>query len=257
MFSLPSLNRTLIGALSLSIAGVLPANAMGLFDFDPAPGGAYVSGFGGINFGNDYTFEGVQQPEAGAPGNAGGLASAFVDTSSSRTFGGAVGYQLPFKYWSVFQPRLEVEVANFRQNVESGSFNGGNQTFIGDISGTSILLNNYSDIIFSEDQVIVPYIGGGLGVVFVDANVQYFGAAANAPVFGLVDTDTALYGTIAAGLSFRFSPQLDLYTEARYNRATNVDVDRRFISGGADLFNASVEDNLNNVSVIGGVRFRF
>lgn len=249
-----NIGRKLLSALALSAIAVAPAQA-GLFDFDPAPSGAYVSGFGGISFGTTPLFEGVQDPVAGAPGAAGDPANILLDLGSDRTFGGAIGYQLPFKYWSIFHPRLEIEAASFRQGVDGGSFNGGTQTFSGQVRGTSILLNNYSDIVWREDQVIVPYIGGGIGVVFFEADVVYFGPP-TAP--GLFNEDTALYGTFAAGLSWRFSPSLDLYTEARVSRATNVQLERSFSDvGGQNLFSADVTDSINNVSVIGGVRFRF
>lgn len=257
MMSFVSTFRTGVAALAAVAFMAAPASAGGLFDTDPAPGGFYVSGFGGINFGSDADFEGVQTPDAGVPGVAGANALVDVDFSSSRAFGGAIGVQLPFRYWKYFHPRLELEGGTFRQNVDGGSFNGGTQTFGGHISGTTILLNNYSDIIFSENQTIVPYIGGGIGVVFIDSNITYFPGTASAPTFAVSGDDTALYGTIAAGLSVRFTQKLELYTEARYNRATSVQLERTFVADGSGGFNADVQDSLNSVSVLGGIRFRF
>lgn len=236
------------------------ASAEGIFNLNPAPSGFYVSGFGGGSFLNDPTFTGISDPVAGIPGPtgvAGVPLNVDVDFSNSFTFGGAVGYQLPFSYFGIFYPRLEVEVSYLENDVEGGSFNGGTQTFLGEQEALSIYLNNYSDIKFSPDQRLVPYIGGGLGVAFVDANVPYFPASASGPVFGLVDEDTALAGHVAAGASYELSDGLELYSEGRYFRIQNVNLDRRFIGGGADLFNGNVEDDIDGFTVTGGLRWRF
>jgi len=248
--------RSLIAAaISLSI---LPAaSAQGLFSFDPADGGAYISGYGGINFGRDAEFVGEQNPAAGVPGAAGAPAVADVDFGSGRAFGGALGYRLPFRYWSIFQPRLEIEAGTLRQGVDGGSFNGGNQIFGGNQSSTTILINNYSDLIFSENQVITPYIGGGIGVAFVDSNVVYNPPALTAPNFAVTGDDTVFVGTIAAGLSVRVNDNFDLYTEGRYTRTGNLDLQRTFIAGGANGFSANVEDRLTSLSILGGVRWHF
>jgi len=245
---------SLTGLTSLALAAIAPATA-GVFDTTPAEGRLYVSGYGGINFGQDANFEGVQLPDIGVPGVAGAPALVGVDFGNSRTFGGAVGAQLPFKFFKVFQPRIEVEGSNFRQNVDGGAFNGGTQTFGGNLSGTAIYLNNYSDIILSDNQVLVPYIGGGIGAVFLDSNIQYFPASATTPTFGVTGSDTALATHMAGGLSFRFNNDLELYSEARYTRIYGVDFDRRFVAN--DGFSADVDDRLSNVSVLGGIRFRF
>lgn len=254
LFRISALTASLLGASVLA----LPSQAEGLFSFEKAEGDIYVSGYGGVTFGKDNQFVGLQAPEAGVPGVAGASATVDVDYSADRTFGGAIGAQLPFKYFfGIIQPRIEVEGSTFQQSVSSGSFNGGSQTFLGDLSGTTILFNNYSDFIFSEDQVIVPYLGGGLGVAFINSDIQYFPGTATAPTFGVIAEDTAFAGHFAGGVTFRFSEKFDLYTEARYTRITGVELERRFVAGGADGFNADVSDRIENITVFGGLRFRF
>ncbi|MEL6379147.1 MAG: P44/Msp2 family outer membrane protein [Pseudomonadota bacterium] len=249
-----NLRGAVMAALSLSLVAAPDARA-GVFDTDPAKGGFYISGFGGINFGQDAEFEGIQDPAAGVPGVAGGPALVDVDFGSARTFGGAVGAQLPFKVFGVFHPRIEIEGSSLRQTVESGAFNSGTQSFSGQLSGTALYLNNYSDIKFSENQVLVPYIGGGIGAVFLDSDIQYFPAALSAPNFAVQGEDTALGTHMAGGISFRFNDAFDLYSEARYTRIYNADFDRRFLAN--DGFSATVEDTISTVSVVGGLRFRF
>ena len=236
------------------------ASAGGLFDFDPAPSSVYIAGFGGGSFQNDRTFTGVSDPVAGVPGptgTAGVPLTVDVELSTGYTAGGAIGVQLPFKYWSVFHPRLELEVSYQENNVSGGSFNGGAQTFVGSQDALFVYINNYSDIKFSEDQRFVPYIGGGFGLAFVDSNVGYFPGTASAPTFAVVGDDTAFAGHIAVGATYELTENLELYSEGRFVRINSVNLDRNFVGGGADLFSGQVEDTLNGFTATGGIRFRF
>ncbi len=249
----------LISTFAAGLAGLMlsgNAAAQSLFSTEPAQGSFYISGYGGINFGGDADFSGVQDPVAGVPGAQGAPANFEIDFNSSRTFGGAIGGSLPFKYfYGILQPRLELEGSTFRQDVDSGSLNGGNQIFSGDLSGITILFNNYSDIKFRDDQVVVPYFGGGIGVAFLDSTIEYFPAALSAPNFALTGDETTLFGHFAAGVSVRLSEQLELYSEARLSRATNANFDRTFIANNG--FSADVSDSFINFSIAGGIRFKF
>ncbi len=238
----------------------LPVQAEGIFNLEPAPSSFYVSGFGGASFLSDTNFGGVSDPVAGIPGPtgvAGVPLDVALDYSSSYTFGGAVGYQLPFTYLGYFQPRLELEVSYLENDINAGSFNGGAQTFSGDQDALFFYLNNYSDIRFSADQRFVPYIGGGLGIAVVNSNVGYFPASATAPTFGVFGEDTAFAGHFAVGASYELNDNIELYSEGRYFRIQNVKLDRRFIGGGADLFNATLEEDIDGFTVTGGLRYRF
>ena len=150
------LKTAAIAALT-TFAFASPASA-GLFDFDPAEGGVYASGFIGLAAPSDADFSGIQAPAAGVPGVAGAPANIEADLDQDVFYGGAVGVRLPFKYWKYFQPRVEAEISYFQSDVESGNFNGGNQTFSGDQSITFFLLNNVSDITWTDDQKVVPYM---------------------------------------------------------------------------------------------------
>ena len=252
--------KIIASALCVAATAANSAAAEGLFNFQPAPSKHYVSVFGGGSFLNDSAFGGTANPEAGIPGPtgvAGAPLDVALDYSTGYTIGGAIGKQLPFTYWGVFQPRLEIEVSYFDNSIDAGSFNGGAQTFSGDQDALLVYLNNYSDIRWRPDQKIVPYIGGGLGAAFVNSNVGYFPASATAPTFAVQGEDTAFAGHIAAGVSYDLSGGLELYTEGRYFRINNVSLERRFVGGGADLFNGGVEDDIDGFNVTGGLRFRF
>ena len=53
-----------------------------------------------------------------------------AEIGSDAFYGASVGAKLPFKYWKYFQPRLELEVSYLENDVEGGSFNGGNQILV-------------------------------------------------------------------------------------------------------------------------------
>ena len=251
--------RTFLLALLSSAATVSAAQA-GIFDTEPADSDIYVFGFGGGAFLSDNDFAGVSDPATGVPGPtgvAGVPLNVELEYDNTAFFGGGVGYQLPFRYLKVFHPRLEVEVSRFSADVAGGSFNDGTQTFAGEQEATLIYFNNYSDIVFSPDQRITPYIGGGIGVALVDANTPYFPAGAPGPVFTVVGSETAFSSHAALGLTYEVTPNIDLYTEGRYFRTYGLDLERRFIGGGADLRSGDVSDNLEGLTVSGGLRFRF
>ena len=255
-----AIRSTILATISAAaaVAGAPAALAGdGIFDGEKAEGRLYLSGYGGATFGRDAQFTGLLDPEAGVPGTAGDPAAVDLDFDTARTFGGAVGAQLPVRFFGFAQPRLELEGGHFRQNIGGGSFNGGDQFFVGEIEGTTIYLNNYTDIRLRDGQKLVPYLGGGLGVAFIDSNVGYFPATATAPTFGIVDEDTAFTTHAAAGMTYSISGNLEAYTEGRYTRYYDVDLERRFLAGGADGFSAELEDTLDNFSVLGGIRYKF
>jgi hypothetical protein len=249
---------------SLVLAGTTlsgAAHAQGLFNSSPAEDSFYVSGFVGAIFPGDGSFTGVQAPEAGAPGVAGTGANVDLEFDTDIYFGGALGYQLPFQFFNTFHPRLELEVSYAETDIESGSFNDGNQIFSGDQSNLFIFLNNFTDIRWADNQVIIPYIGGGLGVGIIDTNAQYFGAAAPfapLPAFVLEGEDTGFATHTTLGVSFAANDQFEIYTEARYLKTYGIDAERRFVGGNTvDLFSADLGDSPDGFTVTGGVRVRF
>jgi len=218
--------------LSLALAFTAPllvstAHA-GLFDFDPAKGGVYASGFIG---------------EAGVPGALGAPADIDANIGSDAFYGASLGAKLPFKYWKYFQPRLEVEVSYLENDVEGGSFNGGNQNFEG-----------FQSTLFVK---IIPYFGGGIGAGVVDSGILYAPATASAPTFGVIGEDTGLATISALGVTAKMTDKFDIYTEGRYYKIYGVDAERRFIAGGNDGFSAAVDDDPSGFTLTVGTRLHF
>lgn len=244
-----------LSAVALMVPFLASTAHAGLFDFDPAEGGFYVSGFVGGSFPSDADFEGTQDPADGVPGTEGASAAVEADLDSDVFYGASVGAKLPFKYWKYFQPRLELEVSYQENDVSGGSFNGGNQDFSGFQSTLFVTVNNYSDFIWKEDQRIVPYFGGGLGFGVVDNGILYGPADSAAPTFGVVEEDTGFATISALGVTAKVTDKFDIYTEGRYYKIYGIDADRSFLAN--DGFSAALDDDPDGFTWTVGTRYNF
>lgn len=247
------------GALAIiTTLGLSSTAHAGIFDFDPAEGSFFASGFGGISIPFDADFEGTQAPADGVPGVAGADANAQASFDNSFYYGGSVGARLPFKYWTYFQPRVELEISRYGDaNVNGGAFNGGNQTFSGSQSATFFLITNNSDIIWSEDQRIIPYFGGGLGIADYDATIGYFpnNGVATSPTFEVTNTGSAFTTLSTLGATLKTDSSFDIFVEGRYIKTYGLDAERRFISN--DGFSADLDDSPDGLTFTGGIRVNF
>jgi len=133
--------------------------------------------------------------------------------------------------------------------------------FSGSQEALFIFANNFTDIKWREDQIVIPYIGGGFGVGIIDTNAFYFpvGAAfAPAPAFAVTGEDTGFATHTTIGATVALTEQLEVYAEGRYLTTYGIGTERRFLGGGtADLFNSDLSDRPDGLTASAGVRFRF
>lgn len=221
--------------------------------------GFYLSATAGADFLNDSDFVGVQDPDIGVPGVTGAPANVNVGYETGFAIRGAVGYKLKKGLISFLKPRFELEVGYSESNVSGGSFNGGNQNFGGDLSKLTVTAAAYNDVIWSENQKVIPYFGSGIGIGVVDANITYFpnNGVATAPTFGVQGNRTGLVTFNAIGATVKASDKFDIFAEGRYTNVRRRNFDRRFIADGADGFNARLRDDTESFGVGIGVRAKF
>lgn len=243
---------TSLSAIAL-IAGATPALAQS----DDVDGGVYVTGRIGVALPSDFNVNGVQDPVVPSPGTAGAAAEVNSELGDDITFSGAVGYRLPTRILGVIQPSFELEYSYTDTDVTGGNFNGGNQTFLGDVEVQTFTINYQGDLVFDKDQAVTPFFGGGLGIADVESDIRYFPAAASAPTFAVSDDDTAFTYHFDAGLRYDLTDSLGIDARVRYQRVDGVDLERRFIANGNNAFNANVSGDYETVNFLAGIRYNF
>lgn len=259
---MPNQRAKAISTLPLTCAAILmtaaPAMAQDSEEFKPK-GGLYISVAAGVSVPNNSEFSGVQAPVAPSPGMPGAPANADVNFGTDFTAQGAIGYRFATRFLGVFQPSVELEYNYASASVSSGAFNGGNQTFGGDFDIDSYSLNYQSDIRWSNGQRVIPFLGSGIGIADIRANILYFpnNGVATAPTFGVIGNDTAFTLQSNAGVRFVLTDSIELQARARYQRIRGLDFERRFIAGSNNAFNAQLEGNYDSFNFLAGVRYNF
>lgn len=258
---MPARNSTKLIAATALCSGLMVSNAALALERTEEPDeGFYATFYVGLNAQQGNTFTGIQAPEPGNPpaAVAGAPANVAIDYDTGSVFGGSIGYHIPTRFLGIFEPRVELEVNYSEADVDFGSFNGGNQTFSGGIDTFTAEISYYSDIRWSDNQKVIPYTGGGIGIAVVDLNAQYFpnNGVAAAPTFAVGGDQTAFTTHNNIGVTFRVSENFDLFTQARYQRIYGTDFQRRFIAAGANAFNADVDDDIETITVSIGARIK-
>jgi outer membrane protein OmpA-like peptidoglycan-associated protein/opacity protein-like surface antigen len=141
-----------------------------------------------------------------------------VNSQTGWAAGGKFGYDF-------VGPRIEVE-GLYRQNTNYNFF--GNRAITGQISQVTAMANFLYD--FNSFGAIVPYIGAGAGVGFVDSDLN------------LGSTVFAFQGML--GVGYNFSPNLRFNLEGRYIGTTQPSV-------------AGVQWSNNNAMVLASVMVKF
>jgi hypothetical protein len=252
----PIMMRASTGLLLVAATAMHAAPA---FAKDGENAGFYLSAKAGAEFLNDSDFIGIQAPEAGVPGVVDGPAVVDVDFDTGFSINGAIGYDFDDGLIKYLHTRVELEAGYIEADVGGGAFNGGDQSFGGDISNFTLTAGFQTDIVWADDQKVVPYFGGSIGIAVVDANINYFpnNGVATAPTFGVFGSETGFVSRNQIGVAVKASDRFDIFAEARYTRTGDLDFERRFVAGGADGFSADVEDDIESLGIGIGLRARF
>lgn len=204
--------------------------------------GAYVELFGGLSTprNNDIS---LRSDFTGVAG------SSILDVSQDTGFlgGAALGFE-------IFENiRTEVEFSYQRSGLSdfsaSGAFQG--QPFDNDASfqTATVLGNLWFDLDFIGGDRIKPYLGGGVGLGVIDANLfDNLGAITD------VDVDGAIFAyQLGFGVNFGISQRVELGAGYRF---------RGFASSDTGLFSPPFGTSIDGVSpsshnFIGSLRYKF
>jgi outer membrane protein OmpA-like peptidoglycan-associated protein len=182
--------------------------------------GFYISAEGGLNWMFNTT---INFP------NFGGGVNVYPNTGFA--VGGSIGYDF-------VGPRVELEGV-YRSNDGSLSLvpiGFPNLTAGFNNQQTAIMANVFYD--FFAGETIVPYIGGGLGIAFVNASA--LGSSTSS-------TNFAYQGII--GVGWNINEQFRLNLDGRYYGTTSPSVNNPFV-GGVTFQN-------NNISLMASLQFKF
>ncbi|MBO9477324.1 porin family protein [Shimia sp. R11_0] len=201
----------------------------------------YVQGFLGYSYADDATFAG------NIGGNPNTVATDFdedlnLGISVGRGFG-SIGNGASLRGEIELSYRSnDIDAVDFSGNGAGAEANPG-----GDISSTFLMANAIVD--FETNSKFTPYVGGGIGVGFIDQDVVY-GANNNVTIRG---DDEAFTAQLIAGTSYALNDTTSLFGDVRYARSFDVTGTRTAPNGTT----ASVSDDISNTSVNFGVRFKF
>ena len=212
-----------------------------------AADGFYVQAWGGVS---------VQRDQFSGGATAGGDPRAVdIDFDPGLAVGGGIGYA--FDNFSFGRFRVEAELSYRENDVDSGSFNGGDQIFGGDNSSLAGMAVFYIDWTNLSERV-VPYVGAGIGVAGVESDVIY------APAGGSLDspaiefggpTDTELAYQFIAGFSVPLRGGLSLTLDGRYYATTDPDFERILVA--TDTVDSVLNSEFEAWHVTAGFRYAF
>ena len=197
----------------------------------------YVQGFLGYSFEENFT----------PSGNIGGAPqSVFNDLSDGFNIGASVGRN--FSLSNGINLRGEIELSYGENDVDAVNFSGNGPGFenavSGDIEATFLLANLLVD--FETGGPLTPYVGAGIGVGFIDQNINYNNAV------NISGDDEAFAAQLIAGASYKVNDTTSIFGDVRFIRAYDVS-GTRTAPGGV----ASVSDDLDRTTLNVGVRFNF
>ena len=195
--------KTLFALAASAFLLISSASAQGFLNFERTDGYIYASGFVGASFPDDINS---------------------VDLDNDVYYGGALGAQLPFKSLGFVHTRIEVEVSYFETSIDGVAAAVVPAPQTPSVDNLFIFGNSFADLIWRENQAVIPYIGGGLGLAITDTD--------------FTGSDTNFASHSAIGLTVPIN-KLDIYAEGRYFQI--------FVDG----------PNADGFTLSGGLRFKF
>lgn len=232
----------LVAATTLAFAGAsIPAKAADAW---------YVSVFGGGNF--------ITSDIEGSVSAPGVTAIPFaLEMDAGFVVGGAAGYTFDLGSDWTLSAEGELsyrrnEVGDVKDPTTGLGLAGTIFSTDGSVSSVSLMANAIVAYDFQETG-FMPYIGGGIGVAFISANVDISALGVTANFTD--DTDTAFAYQFIAGVAYKFSPNLIVAAEYRYFGITDTEFD-----GNPAIFVTGTKfaaDGFQNHSILLRVTYRF
>lgn len=188
----------------------------------------YVGAHGGLSLQSESTLT----DKSGVPP----LIDVDVDFDAGGTVGGVLGYRFPLGRNSI---DAEVEATYRTNGIDTASALGVTVPVAGDLTSVAVMANGWFN--FGTGTPFTPYVGGGLGFVFIETDGVSIGGVAFPD-----DDDTVFGGQFGGGVAYAVTPQLDLTLDYRF-----------LITSDASLKKLQVDAEYMNHSFRAGVKYRF
>ena len=140
--------------------------------------------------------------------------------------------------------RFEAEIANRAGSLNALNINGVDTGATGDgLAATSLMANAYYD--FANESRVTPYLGAGLGLARITADMSGPG--------GAIDGDTTVLAVqLIGGASLAVSDSVSVFTDLRYFRAGEAD-----FTMTAPLGSSNVSFDYDGYTLGAGLRVAF
>ncbi len=206
----------------------------------------YLAGFGGLNNAEDL---GNGIPSVGST-----LAKYNLDNGSNFgiAFGQYQGQNLRTEIEYTYRQN-DIESIGLTENTGAGlnltSFN-----LAGDIKAHSGMTNVIWQFSNPTGRWVNPYVGAGVGFVFMDVNATRGGQ--NVLVDGQ-DGNSSFAYQLFAGLNTQLSNEMDVFVEYRYFAADQLRLQTNLsnVNGGAGFLTNNFDFETNNINF--GIRYKF
>lgn len=227
-----------ISAMSLTASAALAQN-------ENATGGIYVSGSAGIVKSDDQLIDG--ETAAGAPRRI------ITDMGSGSAIALAVGYATKDDSWG--RLRGELEFARQKADLKALSLNGVDRALNGDPDKS--VQTGMVNIFYDTPAIFGPVraeFGAGIGRSKMDYNIRY-NVTANGPAIEIPTNPSQGAYQLMAGLSGRVAGGLELFTQFRYLKINDHQVERFNRTAGA--LDSTLDAEFSSQSFLVGARYVF
>jgi opacity protein-like surface antigen len=186
-------------------------------------------------------------------------AKASVGNQSANSFGGAMALGYNFDKQFNVPLRTEIEYAVFSEaetemKVKSNSL-GATGTFKQTVDIDTLFVNAYVDLAFVKDAVAVPYVGAGVGVGFIDANIKEKNNVVDDNTWRDAGSKshTNFAWNVGGGVGFNCTDNITLDVGYRFVDLGSVNTQTRIID--EDIVRGNADIHQHQFST--GVRFSF
>lgn len=168
-----------------------------------------------------------------------------LDFNTGGFFAGQLGYKFPgFKYGRF---RVEAELSYRNNHVDDIVFNGVDRIGGGEEKVLAGLMNLFYDFNLLSKR-LKPFVGAGIGIANINADVTYVGAFID-------DDDTTLAYQLIAGLEYRLTKKISLIGDARYFSLNDPELTR--FGGPAPAAFVDLDSEYDSFTMSLGLRYSF